>query len=163
MSKRQVSSTQAHATITIAAVAAGLAIALITASPAHAVCTTLGTPGGGPGNDRMCGTSGADTLNGLAGDDTLLGGGGNDRLDGGDGIDTLQGDSGNDVLIGGPAVGGGGDFFGGSGNDQLLARDGGLDNRLECGSGTDCSISTSSTPSTCSRLVPEGWVASTSR
>jgi hypothetical protein len=139
MSKLHVSSTYASVTITIAALAV-LAIALIAASPAHAVCTTLGTPGGGPGNDRMCGTSGANTLSGLAGNDTLLGGGGNDTLDGGSGDDFVDGGSGSDFLVGGPGVD---ELVGDSGNDLLRFRDGELDVGMlalagpSCGSGTD--------------------------
>lgn len=43
---------------------------------------------GGPGNDRLVGTSGADELIGFAGDDLLAGGAGADILNGGVGMDT---------------------------------------------------------------------------
>jgi hypothetical protein len=157
MSKIHVSFTSATATVTIAAVAAVLAVALIAASLAHAAptpgtCPPVGTTTGGPGNDTICGTQGNDTLDGQAGDDKISGGAGddtlfgrigNDTLDGGDGLDVLSGGSGNDILIGGP--GGFPPFFGerfdgGSGSDQLRARDGAPDsltNNADCGSGTD--------------------------
>jgi hypothetical protein len=61
-----------------------------------------GTPGGGSGDDRLCGASGADTLSGGDGDDDIGGLGGDDVLGGGDGDDFLDGDTGNDILIGGP-------------------------------------------------------------
>lgn len=137
-----------------AAVFVVLAVALIAASPAQATCTPSGTPGGGLGNDKLCGTSGPDTLSGLAGNDNLQGGGGNDLLDGGDGSDLLAGGAGNDVLIGeqnaafghcGGFVPESGDCFdfydAGPGNDQIRARDGEYDrltiDDMNCGSGTD--------------------------
>jgi len=124
--------------VTIAALAAVLAVALIAASSARAQgdCTMIGTSlTGTTGNDILCGGSGADTMNGNSGNDELRGHGGNDFLSGGDGNDTVTGEGGNDTLIGAP---GSDTFSGGSGNDRLLARDGELDNtRFTCGSGTD--------------------------
>jgi hypothetical protein len=63
--------------------------------------------GSGTGDDKMYGTSGANTLKGFggddklygrSGDDRLYGGSGNDRFDGGDGTDRLWGGSGEDVF-----------------------------------------------------------------
>jgi hypothetical protein len=131
--------TYANAMATIAALAAALAVALIAASPAHAftVCTPSGTPGGGPGDDCLIGTSASETISGKAGNDQLFGSFGNDLLDGGDGADTLDGSNGNDILIGGPGFGD--RFAGDSGNDDLRLRDGTPDfpTAIDCGPGTD--------------------------
>lgn len=57
------------------------------------------------GNDKITGSSSADSLNGdtdnvaIWGNDTLLGGGGNDTLNGGGGTDLLTGGSGADVFV----------------------------------------------------------------
>jgi uncharacterized delta-60 repeat protein len=70
---------------------------------------------GGPGDDRITGSSannrleggdGNDTILGLAGDDTLLGGGGNDTLTDTQGTNTLDGGPGNDTINGVPDFGG---------------------------------------------------------
>jgi Ca2+-binding RTX toxin-like protein len=80
---------------------------------------------GGPKNDTLTGTDGADmifglsgndTINGRGGNDLLCGGNGNDRITGGDGNDTLDGGNGDDVLIGGN---GNDTLRGGNGNDRL--------------------------------------------
>ena len=55
----------------------------------------------GSGNDRVRGTSAANSLYGGAGKDELAGLGGDDWLDGEIGDDVLAGGSGNDILIGG--------------------------------------------------------------
>lgn len=129
--------------ITIATLAAA-ALALTAGSPAHAgviECTPVGTPGGGSGNDTLCGTSGPDFLFGRAGNDRLVGLGGSDVLDGGGGIDFLDGGSGQDILVGGPDGDGifGDRFKGGGSNDQIMARDGATDDlsKSVCGTGTD--------------------------
>lgn len=53
------------------------------------------------GNDRITGSTKADTLVGLGGADTLNGNSGADSLDGGTGSDKLDGGRGNDTLKGG--------------------------------------------------------------
>ena len=67
-----------------------------------------------PGNDRLNGTSAADTIDGLAGNDTINGLGGNDVLYGGDGNDSLIGGLGIDTM------------YGGDGNDTIA-----VDNLLD--------------------------------
>jgi hypothetical protein len=121
----------------LAAVVAVAATTLIAVAPAHAVCTPSGTVGGGPGNDRLCGTSGADTLLAGAGDDSISGGSGNDTLDGGDGKDVVDAGPGDDILSGGPGTDD--TLLGDSGTDRLNLRDGRADNMIdtECGAGTD--------------------------
>ncbi len=61
---------------------------------------TVGEPDavktGGPGPDKLAGTSGVDHLFGLDGNDTLSGGAGNDALDGGQGADMMLGRDGHD-------------------------------------------------------------------
>lgn len=74
---------------------------------------------GGDGNDRLLGSSLAETF---------FGGAGNDRIDGGAGNDVLNGDDGNDNLSGGD---GDDQLFGGAGNDNLA---GGWDDDLIDGS-----------------------------
>ena len=70
---------------------------------------------GGPGDDRLDGASGPDTLHGDDGDDRVTGRGGDDRLFGGDGNDTVNGDF--------DSAGPGGDDLldGGAGDDELEA------------------------------------------
>ena len=72
---------------------------------------------GGSGNDRLTGTSAANTL---------IGGAGNDVLEGREGNDVLEGGAGTDQ------------FDAGSGDDVLLSRDSAPDT-LNCGTGTDIS------------------------
>jgi Ca2+-binding RTX toxin-like protein len=79
---------------------------------------------GGPGNDRLVGTSGPDNLNGGSGNDVLLGLGGSDNLNGGSGNDRVTGGAGVDKINGG------------SGNDRIFARDGERD-AVNCGTGND--------------------------
>ena len=95
---------------------------------------------GGPGNDILSGSWGADRLIAGDGDDSLIGGPGGDGLDagpgnyrllGGDGNDRLYGRDGNDYLDAGPGddrpvLGEGGNdrLFGGDGNDGLDGGDG---------------------------------------
>jgi len=55
---------------------------------------------GGPGDEKLFGTTGPDVIAGLFGDDTIDGRGGNDRICGGDGADVLFGGPGNDRLFG---------------------------------------------------------------
>ncbi|NHC47126.1 hypothetical protein [Motilibacter aurantiacus] len=54
------------------------------------------TVSGGPGDDRLLGSSSADVLNGDAGNDTIRGGAGNDRVSGGAGQDVIDGGAGRD-------------------------------------------------------------------
>ncbi len=100
---------------------------------------------GGPGNDRMAGSSrpiidiltpgeapttqesdesfygqaGNDILKGFGQGDLLVGGSGDDRIDGGKGEDNLDG---------------------GAGDDVINARDGARDARIDCGPGDDRAI-----------------------
>lgn len=116
----------------------------IDASAAGAGLTILGQDGA----NTLTGTAQADSLNGGGGDDVLVGGGGNDTLNGSDGFDTadygattggvfanlLLGTAfgtgiGNDTLISIEAL------KGGSGNDALVAGNGG--NLLDGGAGND--------------------------
>lgn len=76
---------------------------------------------GGPGNDRIDGTSGDDRLYGDAGSDTIFGSGGNDLVDGGPGLDQLYGD---------------GFYLDVGGNDTINSRDGERD-EVSCGMGVD--------------------------
>jgi len=115
---------------------------------------------GGAGNDTLIGDTGRDLLKGGAGDDRLIGGEGYDSADyfdaisgvivnlktgtatGGAGNDTLSGivsvigSNFNDTLIGGI---GGGNFYGGKGNDSLIGTDY-FPNRLNGGDGNDSLI-----------------------
>jgi prepilin-type N-terminal cleavage/methylation domain-containing protein len=56
------------------------------------------------GNNRLVGTSGADTLSAGGGDDVFLGFGGNDTLNGGSGYNRYVPDAGNDIINGGNGV-----------------------------------------------------------
>lgn len=85
--------------------------------------TTLRTIATGAGNDRIYGSSVADSLNAGAGHDRAQGGAGNDMLAGLGGNDTLAGEAGNDTLSGG------------EGNDLLAGGDG--DDLLRLGLGND--------------------------
>lgn len=83
------------------------------------------TINGGPGNDRIIGSSLADVLRGDGGDDDLRGRGGDDEIDGGSGADTLYGQGGADTIYGRVGddliFGGAGpdDLRGGAGSDQI--------------------------------------------
>ena len=80
---------------------------------------------GGDGNDTLSGFGGDDDIRGGSGDDLVSGGGGNDALMGGGGDDTASGGLGHDWLV----LGGGTDTgFGGPGQDTLLG--GGGDDAL---------------------------------
>jgi Ca2+-binding RTX toxin-like protein len=72
---------------------------------------------GGPDNDRLVGSAGADKLVGGTGDDTLIGRAGSDSLFGGPGDDRLVGCSGNDLLRGSS---GEDTLLGGSGQNRLI-------------------------------------------
>jgi Ca2+-binding RTX toxin-like protein len=113
------------------------------------------TLSGGDGNDTMHGSGSNDVLKGGANDDQLFGQSGNDRLEGGSGADLLDGGTGTDTavytgaskvtidLVLGTATGAWGSdtlvsierIETGSGNDQILAGDGGL--WLSTGAGKD--------------------------
>jgi Ca2+-binding RTX toxin-like protein len=63
---------------------------------------------GGPGDDRIIGTSTNDLIDGRDG---------NDYLEGGDGNNQIYGGSGNDILVSGPR---GDNLYGGTGNDRYI-------------------------------------------
>ncbi len=95
---------------------------------------------GGPGNDRIRGSSLSEKLMGGPGNDYITGGPCDaDILEGGPGSDTLIGGPNDDILRGGPGndrlFGGGGNdqLFGGPGNDLLVGGPG--RDRLVGGSG----------------------------
>ena len=56
---------------------------------------------GGPENEKLTGTDGAESITGGAGDDTINGMGGDDELDGGTGNDLITGGPGADMIKGG--------------------------------------------------------------
>jgi Ca2+-binding RTX toxin-like protein len=105
------------------------------------------------GDDRIHGTSSADTILGMGGDDRIVAGDGDDTIfgdgscppgsqdpsycetgeTGRDGNDTIVGGGGNDTLYG---QGGDDTIIGGDGNDTIYARDGQKD-FISCGSGHD--------------------------
>ncbi len=113
---------------------------------------------GGDGNDTInvegfgrFTIHGDDTLLGVTGNDRVYGGFLNDEILGGPGADELSGRSGGDDLLGGKGndiLGKGHDldddkdpgrdsFYGGEGNDFILARDGENDRIINCGEGSD--------------------------
>ena len=83
--------------------------------------TYSGTVDGGSGNDKIYGSSKADTFNGGADNDKIYGYDGNDVLTGGAGNDTVSGGNGNDKLNGGLDKD---TLSGGTGNDTLKGDDG---------------------------------------
>ncbi|MDR2260349.1 MAG: hypothetical protein LBE06_05320, partial [Azoarcus sp.] len=83
-------------------------------------------------DDEISGGAGRDWLYGGGGDDVINGGAGNDQLYGGKGDDVLNGGAGNDIFYGGV----GDDVInGGAGNDRLNGDDG--DDVLDGGAGND--------------------------
>ncbi|MBL8574911.1 MAG: calcium-binding protein [Hyphomicrobiaceae bacterium] len=87
---------------------------------------------GGQGNDRLLGSTLANTIDGGAGNDSIVGGSGNDVLRGDAGIDTLLGGNDNDTLFGGLD---GDTLNGDAGNDTLNGDDGA--DTLAGGAGAD--------------------------
>ncbi len=106
--------------------------------------------------ENLLGSAIADVLRGSDSvANTIRGNGGSDVIDGRTGDDTLHGDSGADrfgvvagtvqetataaqVTVGNAGAGDGRDTFsGGSGNDDINARDSFLDAQIDCGTGTD--------------------------
>lgn len=87
---------------------------------------------GGPEDDVLIGTEGADRLDGGAGNDSLSGAGGNDMVHGGAGNDALEGGEGNDDLYGHI---GDDSIAGGAGDDSLNGGDGA--DILDGGAGND--------------------------
>ncbi len=88
---------------------------------------------GGPGADKVTTGAGADAVSGDDGDDVLAAGAGADQLNAGDGDDEVRAGAGNDVVQGGF----GADVVDGEdGDDDLRVRDG-VEDRVECGAGTD--------------------------
>lgn len=75
---------------------------------------------GGPGRDRLVGSSAYESMDGGPGDDELSGGGAGDFLAGGPGDDVLHGGAGNDTIVGG----GGALETSPAGSDQLYGEDG---------------------------------------
>jgi serralysin len=78
---------------------------------------------GTPGNDRLIGDDGTDTLSGLGGDDRIDGDDGDDILSGGAGDDRIVGDNGEDRISGGA----GADRIDGGEQDDLMSGGGGAD------------------------------------
>ena len=130
---------------------------------------------GGPGDDTLLDSGGANVLAGDSGDDLLVGGAGPDRLLGGSGADRLFGHGGRDLLNGGAgsdrlfgeqgsdfvAGGKGADrLSGGAGADRLSARDRRRD-RVECGRGRDTArIDAEDRVHACEILRPRGYTSS---
>ena len=89
-------------------------------------------------DDRLVGSSRANTLYAEDGNDRVLGRGGEDALKGGDGRDEVYGQEGNDRVKG---SGGGDEVYGGPGDDLVRGgtperpNDGARD-VLDCGEGT---------------------------
>jgi Ca2+-binding RTX toxin-like protein len=101
--------------------------------------TLVGTVGpeeiiGGAGDDTILAGAGDDVIFGGNGDDAISAGGGNDLVTGNRGSDDVNGGAGNDILF---------DFrgidrlSGHAGNDRLSTRDGGRDDEVRCGGGTE--------------------------
>jgi hypothetical protein len=108
-----------------------------------AVPATAGISGG-VGNDVLIGGRDDDEIEGGRGDDDLRGNAGQDDLDGdafsvGKGDDVLRGGKGGDS-VGGFDEAGSDVFLGGAGNDNLDAKDGRRDARLDCGPGRADSV-----------------------
>lgn len=94
------------------------------------------------GDDILLGVTGNDEIYGGFLGDEILGGPGNDELSGRRGDDELQGGKGNDVLGKGHDSDDDKDpgrdwFYGGEGNDFILARDGENDRFIDCGEGSE--------------------------
>jgi Ca2+-binding RTX toxin-like protein len=130
----------------IAMLVATLLAAMLLASGAALALTEVG----GPTNDVLRGTNGADRLDGRVGNDTIWGLGGDDpRLVGGFGNDEIGGGRGEDYLLGSGIAGTGaarhdnGDkgsdtLYGNAGDDHMV---GGLGpDRLSGGLGDDCLV-----------------------
>jgi RTX calcium-binding nonapeptide repeat (4 copies) len=88
---------------------------------------------GGPGNDTITATGGADSIRGASGNDVLSAGAGDDRIDGGAGNDIISGGRGNDIISGGA---GDNVIRGGPGNDLISSNDGSRE-VVDCGPGDD--------------------------
>ncbi|MCB0875913.1 MAG: hypothetical protein KDB46_06935 [Solirubrobacterales bacterium] len=90
---------------------------------------------GGAGNDQMFGRGGNDSMVGSSGNDFMAGGDGNDTITGSTNRDSVHGQRGDDILIGGS---GAQDVAsGGPGNDQIRFRDGEVDQHAVCNEGAD--------------------------
>ena len=102
--------------VRLAAAAALVGVAFLTALPAaatpNATCTITGTQG----PDHLRGTPHKDVICGLGGNDVLIGGGGNDTIIGGPGDDRVLGGPGDDILRGGPSA----DIVSGEGGTDAL-------------------------------------------
>jgi Ca2+-binding RTX toxin-like protein len=96
---------------------------------------------GTPGNDRVGGDTGPNTIDGGAGNDEIDGDAGNDSLHGGAGADRFRGGTGNDVIHGGAGADlvtadqGDDIAYGQDGDDTLNGEDG--DDTLHGGLGAD--------------------------
>jgi hypothetical protein len=93
--------------------------------------------------DRLIGTSGADTLRGLGGEDYIVGRASADELSGNDGRDRAYGEDGNDTIGGGAGADrlfGGPDedvLLGASGNDTIHTGEDDVTDEVRCGSGIE--------------------------
>lgn len=94
---------------------------------------------GTSGDDRLVGSSRANTIYAEDGNDRVLGRGGEDALKGGDGRDSVYGQDGNDRVKGSAGMD---EVYGGPGDDLVRAGtpdrpNDGVRDVLECGEGVD--------------------------
>ena len=95
-----------------------------------------GSLDGGRGRDSLRGGPRGDSIDGGPSADLLRGGNGNDDLDGFGGNDVMRGGAGDD-LLGLLDELGHDTFLGGGGRDDLVAVNGDVDRRIDCGTGPD--------------------------
>lgn len=99
---------------------------------------------GGPGRDRLTGTSGDDVIVGDSGRDRISAGAGADRVCAGPGRDVVKGGGGRDTILGGAGAdrlfgeGGPDKILGGGGPDRLFGGPG--HDRLRGGGGRDVTV-----------------------
>jgi hypothetical protein len=96
---------------------------------------------GGPGDDKIAGSSSPDVMHGGDGNDTVEGSGGDDQVYGDAGNDVVNGGTHRDFVSGGPGrdqIEGDGSLYnyGDGGTDTIDARDGEID-QVTCGAGAD--------------------------
>jgi Ca2+-binding RTX toxin-like protein len=118
------------------------AMLLIAGTAWASIRCTGGKCYGTDASERLVGTTVSDTIFALPGDDEVFAGTGDDKPKAGDDADTVYGAGGGDTIKGGT----GGDTLYGGGNDLLYAgtriggvsqTDGGVEDVMDCGSGTD--------------------------